>query len=590
MFARYPASALQWRQEVCRHAPADERPKNGRRGEEDPWMSDPPPELAKRAEEWCSQLSARDWDGLAALYHPDYRGRRGVAQYLTAAEEVSRLREEVSGHPGATTRCRLTPLSTTASQVEARWTVEERLEQLWSDGCRRVTVRRFEQQWRCADGAWRLYWTERVPRSERAWHETALLFRNELEWTEQLGQPDGSQPPGSRFDRWLLHSYLHTFDSLMTSQSLSVQVEPGAAPPEAVTALQRASEAGIEAWNRSLEGALELRLQSGPGTPDILIRGWGRPIFGSVLGLATFAHRHRASAVRARLGEVWIPLVEHPGTPALTRDPVDLYDTICHELGHCFGLDHCAANHAGARRNSVMGPRDWQTPPPAAPFQAERRAVLHWLQAAHGWRASECRRRGQVEQAEIEESRAAQLQGQAGRELWDGPFPPIGLELEDVPVPAPVRHYWMGNAAWRRGDRKQARASYDQALVDGTLYPEVLVRRGWLQGRDSEGLADLRRASEITPSWALAREALIGLLQATGRGREADVERAVLRWLAGREKVEEYWLTACTVSPRWVGAIAAAFAGGWAARCAVAAVHARIIMARRRPRPESSAK
>jgi tetratricopeptide (TPR) repeat protein len=351
-----------------------------------------------------------------------------------------------------------------------------------------------------------------------------------------------------------------------------------------VTALQRASEAGIEAWNRSLEGALELRLQSGPGTPDILIRGWGRPIFGSVLGLATFAHRHRASAVRARLGEVWIPLVEHPGTPALTRDPVDLYDTICHELGHCFGLDHCAANHAGARRNSVMGPRDWQTPPPAAPFLAERRAVLHWLQAAHRWRASEYRRRGEVAQAEIEESRAARLLEQAGRELWDGPFPPIGLELEDVPVPAPVRHYWSGNAAWRRRDREQARASYDQALLDGTPYPEVLVRRGWLQGRDSQSLADLRRALEITPAWPLAREALIGLLEAKGRRREADVERAVLRWLAGREKVEEYWLTAFTVSSRWVGAIAAVMAAGWAARSAVEAAHARIIKARRRPR------
>lgn len=550
-------------------------------------MRDPPPELTKRAEEWCSRIGARDWDGLAALYHPDYRGRRGVARYLTAAEEVSRLREEVSGHPGSTTRCRLTPLSATANEVEARWTVEERLEQDWNDGCRRVTVRRFEQQWRWADGAWRLYWTERVPRSERTWHQTALLFRDELEWIGQPGQPDGSRPPGSRFDRWLLHSYLHTFDPLMTSQPLSVQVDPGTAAPEAETALLRASEAGIEAWNRSLRGALELRLQTGAGTPDILIRGWDRPIFGSALGLATYARRHRASTVRARLAEVWIALAEHPGTPALTRDPVDLYGTICHELGHCFGLDHCSMNHAGAQRG-VMGPCDWQTSPPAAPFLAERRAVLHWLQAAHRWRASEYRWRRDAEQAEAEESRAAQLLEQAGRELWEGPFHPVGLELEDVLVPAPVRQYWSGNAAWRRRDWKQARASYDQTLADGTLYPEVLVRRGWLQGRDPQGLADLRRALEITPAWVLAREALSDLLQATGRDREADVERAVLRWLAGREKIEEYWLTACTVNPRWVGAIAAAMAAGWAARSSLEAVHARIIRARRRPRAENA--
>jgi hypothetical protein len=545
-------------------------------------MSDRSPELVKRGEEWCRRLGAHEWERLAALYHPDYRGRRGVARYLTAAEEVSRLREEVSSDPGARTNCCLTPLSTAANDDDAQWTVEERLERIWSDGCRRVMVRRFEQRWRREGRNWLLYSTERVPRCERSHCETALLFREEIDWAERLERSESGQPGGSRFERWLLRSYIHAFDSLVRSPQLSVKIDPGSAPAEAAAALRRASEAAIEAWNRSLEGVLELRLLTDSDRPDILIRGCDRPIYGCALGLAVFAYRHRASVMQARLAEAWIALVEHPGTPALTLDPIDLYETICHELGHCFGLDHCGGKYDCARRSGVMGSRDWQTRPPAAPFLAERQAVLRWLLALHGWRAGDHRRLGQVEQAEQAEKRAALLLAEMERDLAPGTFPPVGLDLEGIVVPAPVRHYWAGNAACRRRDWMQAQACYDQALEAGTPYPELLVRRGWLRGGEPEGLADLRRAVAIVPSWALAWEVLLALLEGAGRGREAAVERAVLRRLAARTQIERNWLTARTVKPRWVGGIAAVLAAGWVARYAAASLYAQVVRVHRR--------
>jgi hypothetical protein len=502
-----------------------------------------PEDLTQCLSAMAGCISRRNWQALARFYAPTYAGRRGAARYLTAEEEITRLRQEIDDPKYTETVCCLTPWSASVTNGEARLEVAERLELSYPGGCCQVTLRRFEQQWTRLQGHWVLAETERIPRSEVSYHQPRLLEHIAERVTTAREQRELLCARGTLSLAACLAEVI--VQRSLPSPRLVVKVDTAGLTDIGGELLQRACSLAAAAWNQSLEGIIQFDISSRPGAPAILIRGYNRPVYGDTLGATLFTESCRRGRGSPVLAEVRVSVVERAGS-ALYLDPVELFYTVCHELGHCLGLGECA--HEG----SVMAPRCSIQPCPSVPFVGERQAVGQWLYEAHRFLSrfyplTEDSRAGQ------EASRTAEL-GAALQQPISHQAPSVlaGLEVASY-APPTVRYYWMGNARLRCGDLQGARESYDCALAEGNSDPELLLQRGyvrlWLGDRG--GVEDLRQAVQIEPSWFYARTCLADVLRAYGCVSEAAIHSAIAHRLTLKDELERWWIDARVSRSVW---------------------------------------
>lgn len=491
--------------------------------------------------EMARRIGAQDWSGLAALYDPGYRGRRGLVRYQSAEEEITRLREETSAVGPTLKSYELTPRLLTIGRSMAHLSVVERMELAWEDGCRRIARRQFEQYWQHREGGWRLKSTEGLRGSERVEEEAALLphvgelLRIAQRWLRlRTAFPFSAGTPTG---------VIGLCGFLALPPRLTVAVETRELPHYASEALRRACRAAIETWNQSLYDIVELIEHAEFDRPDLLIRGWNRPIYGRTLGFAFFTPVMRPARRKARLAELRISVFERTRQRALCLSPAELFVTVCHELGHCFGLDECT--HPGR----VMAPLGRTDPLPQGPFRVERRTIVRWQQTAHSLLAQAYQRLGQRSEADAASARAAAMKAEIPSELGLLPHP-RHLLVDTSYAPTLLQHYWNGCADARYDHSDVALACFEQ-LLNEEMHPELLLRRGLVQPSVEERLADFRRAVELDPHWNEAHENLLALLVYLGPSDEEVVERERVRPLRWRAEIEKQLFIARTSSRPW---------------------------------------
>jgi hypothetical protein len=511
------------------------------------------PDLLRCVSEMTRCVAAQDWRGLAALYDPRYRGRRGSVRNLSAEEEILRLREEVSVAGLTLKEYKLTTAPPFVSASVARLTVAERLELAWPDGCRRVVSRQFVQWWHRSDDGWRLRRAEALPGSEYIEEQAPLLpdIQEMLREAESCLQPGGAVP--------FVPDFLPALGAWFCQQivlppRLSVAVETRGVPICAAEALRRACRAALEAWNQSLHDIVELVEHESCPRPDILIRACDRPIFGTALGFYLSGSVTRSTQRRAHRAELRIAVFERSGRTALCLSPPELFAIVCHELGHCFGLGECT--HEGR----VMAALDWMAPAPWPPFLAERQAILRWLELAQNLLASASLRLGREGEAEAASERAAALRSAAGSKLALLPSPAFELLAEISYAPAVLQQFWEGSAEVRQCRFDRALAGFDQAL-DEAERPELLLRRAPTQQSATSRLADLRRAVDLAPDWLYAHQCLLAWLEHQGPRHEAKLESQRGQRLRWREEIEYQLLMASFARSPWAVTAALVRAG-----------------------------
>jgi tetratricopeptide (TPR) repeat protein len=511
-----------------------------------------PPELIQQVAEFAACIGAQRWAELTAFFHPMYQSCRGAGRWLSAQEEITYLRREISSPRFKRTVCYLTPRAVRAAVDGADVRVDERLELTSPDGCIQVKVRQFDQKWHCAGANWLLVRSEELPRTERCYREAALsAWRSQrLMAAENLCDPLGTGTISTLLTRLFTRRAVAILRPLLPLPRLTVAVDTGAAPQYASEALRRACQGAMEAWNASLHNVIELSEASGQGHADILVRAWHRPIPGRAKGVTIYGGTAQHGSQRALLAELRVALVERTSAAAPCRSPVELFMTVCHELGHCFGLGECS--HVG----HVMGPRWFTTEVPSGLFLAERYAIIRSLTACHSLLARAYHQLGRDGLAEAHAHRAEGVRAEVYRKPAE-PAPFSFALLDDTAyAPSAVRHYWEGSAHLRRGDIEGALSSYDQALADAPAYPEVLLRRGWVRfSRDGE-LCDLRRSVAAAPTWLTAREYLLLALKHSGRTREAEAEGALVRRMLCHANLEQRLFSASLLRSPWARSVA----------------------------------
>jgi hypothetical protein len=529
-----------------------------------------PSDLVQRVSALSRCINAQDWEALVEFYAPSFRVEGRLDGSYSGAEEIARLRRELGHTELAHDTYSLNPLFVSGAWPDAFVKVEERLVRRWPDGCTRMIARQYEQHWRCSGGRWLLADSRTLPTTEGVTQQAALAswVQERLDFARKQLEPmlSGRTPP--IFPRRVAGVLRRS----LPSSQVTVGVDVGVLPSHVGEALRRASSAAMSAWNRSLHGVIELRHHSEPGKPDILIRGWNRPIYSGTLGMTLHSEVARVGR-GARLAELRIAVVERDSPTALYLSPLELFRTISHELGHCFGLGECT--HAGR----IMGPLSWTCSPSTGPFLAERRAIIQWLDAAHSLLARAYRQLGRAAKSDAEMQRAAEIRLQSENEPPATPFPGWDLLDDTRYAPCRLQQYWKGVGHLSRGDFSQALKVFDRLLANGILSAEVLLRRAcarW-QIRDPGALEDLQRAVETDRQWLYARRSLVNYLRAWGDSRYADAEQVeVSRWTHRAKLEEAIYVVQTSRFPSTVGA-ALVRAGVCAAKYAAASLGRRFL-------------
>lgn len=495
-----------------------------------------PGDLVSRVTAMAVCANAQRWDSLVDFLHPDYLRLTPGQTRSSAAEGVFRSPGEIRHYESQASEWRMAPLAAHTGSSDVRLLVEQERAFAWPDGCRRRTVRRLDQVWRRVKGEWFLVCSDRVPDSETIYNEAALLpwVWPRIALIESVLGPFSRDTP---IPRWMARMYARGAILLLRPRvwavRVTVAVDASGLPSWAAEALQRAVTVAIDEWNRSLDGVVELVWHGGVDVPDILIRGWDRTVRGQHWGVTDYPAFYLAGRGRPSMAEVGVVAVQRRSTGSVGSSPSELFGTVAHELGHCFGLGECSHG------NGVMGPWRLGKAQPVGPFAAERQAVIRWREACHRLLGSAYTCLGQTKLGETHMHCAIELDRQKERDAL--PASPLFHELlEDIAYAPPgVRDYWQGNARLQAGDLAGALDCYDRALVEVPLHPEVLLCRGWVKlalGK-KEGLSDCKQAVEADPSSLSACQCLIDGLSKWGYPSEARRYEARARILARRDEM-----------------------------------------------------
>jgi tetratricopeptide (TPR) repeat protein len=538
-----------------------------------------PGDLVCRVTAMAACANAQRWDNLAGFLHPDYLRPRPGQTLASAAEGVFRMPGEIRQYESQASEWRMVPLTACTDSSDVRLLVEQERAFAWPDGCRRLAVRRLEQVWRRVKGEWFLVCSERVPSSETTSSEAALLpwvWPRIVLAESLLGTFSWDPPSHLLMARIFARLAIGQLRPLVLAARVTIAVDASGLPSWAAEALRRAVTVAIDEWNRSLDGVVELGWHGGVGGPDILIRGWDRTVRGQPMGVTDYPSFYQSGRGRSSVAEVGVVAVQRRSTGSVGASPSELFGTVSHELGHCFGLGECSHG------NGVMGPWCLGKAPPVGPFAAERRAVIRWREACHRLLGRAYTYLGQTKLGETHLQCAAELERQKERDAL--PASPLFHELlQDIAYAPPgVRDYWQGDACLQAGDLDGALGCYDRALVDVPLHSEVLLRRGWvkLSLGEREGLSDYKQAVEVAPSSLYACQCLIDALRSWGHLAEARQYEAHALILARRDELRLIFSGAryCR-SPRAIGTLLGR-AGVCGARYGLAVIGERIAVAR----------